>query len=861
MENHNQPIELNPDGNHRSLEEILKDIVQEGFFAFCGAGISIPPPSCAPSWWSFTEELLLSFFGQVPNDWGIPEDFKLKASSRQPEEVFENFSSILESKFFSVFEALNVASPNNIHLILAKLAKAKILKGCITTNFDIYIEQALRQEGVEYELLVENYEFEEYINNNIKNGVIDQNKFILCKIHGTTERPNTIVAVASAYKMSKGFSEPKAKLFRTLLSKYPCLYLGYSGWDYNHINYQRFWENAGSLIKKIIWNRRPNEKGGPDFNLIFKKCRDRFEFCEGELPDALVTFLENTNIENIRMEGLNPIFTDIQENVEMAKKERIEFLDKWISTLPDSHKLGLVITESSQFSERFQDFMKVTKEITSNTEGVTYDFAKVMQDLGAKFSNKEITMEEYTQKIFEIQLKTLMQSIKKDYHEDIFKAIRENKYPGITDNSMSTSQFLTYVTQFSKWYNIDEAMDIAADYHMKIMYLSSQTDPDSNAERDIQSRIVALQRPDEKMWKPALEEMKAIKELLLKGEIDQNKFSEEIGEIQNQWLNKQMGRDVDVDILLDKQIDITAKSTDKEAFEEQCEALSLTTMIMTGSIFTDVPNSNEYHELMKMLSIEEQQKDKKLALIKDVFAYFFDRFQPIIDKAEQFRGNTIYLINIAILSAMVGKFQYSGTDEQNLEYRNKWDNGEYPGYTCEVDIYNYIRDWTNSWIKAALNSLPPRFIQKLCGYLIMLASMGKDFELCKQATEISLNISEGKITELTPQGIPSALAAFYEERNDLQQAMKYYNLNLDAIKLITAPLWGDTIVYRAALLHFKLGYKAKALEIIGKYHPDFYGNQGVIAMPARKLAKQLAEGIANELGYSSAKEAIDTILQ
>ncbi len=49
MDNFNQIKELNPNGTHKPLGEALKEVIQGGLFAFCGAGISIPPPSCAPS--------------------------------------------------------------------------------------------------------------------------------------------------------------------------------------------------------------------------------------------------------------------------------------------------------------------------------------------------------------------------------------------------------------------------------------------------------------------------------------------------------------------------------------------------------------------------------------------------------------------------------------------------------------------------------------------------------------------------------------------------------------------------------------------------------------------------------------------
>nr|MDO8086571.1 hypothetical protein [Candidatus Sigynarchaeum springense] len=34
----------------RVLEEILPGLAEAGFILYTGAGISIPPPTCAPSW-------------------------------------------------------------------------------------------------------------------------------------------------------------------------------------------------------------------------------------------------------------------------------------------------------------------------------------------------------------------------------------------------------------------------------------------------------------------------------------------------------------------------------------------------------------------------------------------------------------------------------------------------------------------------------------------------------------------------------------------------------------------------------------------------------------------------------------------
>ena len=126
------------------LAQTLAPLLRKGFIAFCGAGILISPPSCTPSWWTLTEEILQAFFERVPDDFNLPKDMILKDPDLQPEVVLEAFANILDERLFKAFEALDVAEPNAIHYSLARLAKAGILKACVTTNFDIYLEKALK---------------------------------------------------------------------------------------------------------------------------------------------------------------------------------------------------------------------------------------------------------------------------------------------------------------------------------------------------------------------------------------------------------------------------------------------------------------------------------------------------------------------------------------------------------------------------------------------------------------------------------------------------------------------------------------------------------------------------------------------
>src|SRR5271157_3042757 len=123
------------------LTNVLGELLPEGFIIYAGAGISMSPPSCAPSWWQLTEEILQSFFDRVPSDWGMPSDLIIKSEIFQPEVIFENFANIFDAHLYKVFDALDVSQPNGTHRIIARLAKAGYLKACITTNFDIYLER------------------------------------------------------------------------------------------------------------------------------------------------------------------------------------------------------------------------------------------------------------------------------------------------------------------------------------------------------------------------------------------------------------------------------------------------------------------------------------------------------------------------------------------------------------------------------------------------------------------------------------------------------------------------------------------------------------------------------------------------
>lgn len=848
------------------LEEELSTIIKEGFIAFCGAGISIPPPSCSPSWWTLTEEILEAFFDRVPDSYNLPKDMIIKDPERQPEELFESFANILDDKFFKVFEALDVAKPNNTHYALARLAKAGILKACFTTNFDIYLEHTLREEGVEFELLIDNIEYQNYYETYMKNGMLD-NKFILCKVHGTIERPDTIVSVASAYKTAKGFSPPKAAVFESLLKKYPCLFLGYSGWDFNHLNYRRFWERIGPHVKKILWNCRPEEEVGPDFKDIFSSCWQSFEFTEAELPNGLINAIEKIPKIRIYTADLTmQVYENVAAHFARAEVDRIRFFKEWVDQFPKSHMIGLVITESQNFSTTFREFMKKTKEISQDTEAASYSVGNEMQELGKKYAAGEISVEEYSQKIFELSLENALRLIRNEYKPKVRELISQNKFPGITDHSTNVLMFLNALIGTTRNFDLDEATTIASDYCYKMIDLMKDYSEQSRADQAILGFELQLKRPNTDQWKSFIEKMYNEKEKYLAGEIDYNKFNENCIEINQKGIYELMGMTVDIFDLLDKQVEATVKSTTKEDFEDQTGALVITLVHMAGYLSAKYNKSQVYLDIIDAISQatrpETQRDPTKIVtkeMLDEVDGLIRESFIPVLQKAENLSNLVKLLMEIAILTIWIQGVQY--LDPVGMtKYQEMWQNGEYPKRFTPKQIYEYLKNKSSLWIDDALYNLPARFAQKLCGNLAIMGEMGDDFELCKKATLRSLEFNEGVITEATPENIPGNLAAFYERLGDKENALKYYQICLDSIKLRFPPVWADAIIYRTALILSDKGDNKGALEIIGKYHPSFRGNASSVVLPARKLAENFAEEIAVKLGYPDAHTAIEEIL-
>eukprot|EP00808_Paulinella_micropora_P013491 g57566.t1 len=264
-------------------QELMKSLETAKGLIYAGAGVSMSAPSCSPSWWRLMSELVEATFNAAPEK---HKNKKVGSSdaSRQPEEVMESFYYIIQQKLLTVFQLLEEGRPNANHVAMAKMVKTGKIKAIFTTNFDVFIERALREEGVEFKVVVTAEEFKEYLDGGMKDFAI----------HGTVERPDTIVAVANHYKMGKGFSGAKADVLGKLLQDCPTVFLGYSGWDFLHKNYQSFLADVGAAGgANVYWLTLRGFGGGPDLGkVVGTHIGRRLRIGEGMLPDFAAHVVE-----------------------------------------------------------------------------------------------------------------------------------------------------------------------------------------------------------------------------------------------------------------------------------------------------------------------------------------------------------------------------------------------------------------------------------------------------------------------------------------------------------------------------------------------------------------------------------------
>jgi tetratricopeptide (TPR) repeat protein len=199
------------------------DILGLGEFTiFCGAGIS--KNSGLPLAGELTKCILDKLLIDKEDIEEIIKDSNLSLPFEAFMETLSENSDI--SRMLDIFEK---GVPNTNHILMARLAKNDNLKTIFTTNFDLLIEDALKDEGLE-----KGKDFEVYCNEEQFSGIdfenIEDGKVRIFKIHGSVDNRDSIRTTMKAVA-SKSLSDKRMNLIRYLFSTgnhKKVLVLGYS---------------------------------------------------------------------------------------------------------------------------------------------------------------------------------------------------------------------------------------------------------------------------------------------------------------------------------------------------------------------------------------------------------------------------------------------------------------------------------------------------------------------------------------------------------------------------------------------------------------------------------------------------------
>jgi tetratricopeptide (TPR) repeat protein len=195
-----------------AIDRAIDELRGRQLGVFCGAGISLH--SGIPLANNIVETVL-DHLRIVKNDRQAFLDAKLPF-----ELVMEVLLEVANSE--TLFVLFGAGRPNLNHVLLAKLAGAGWLQMLITTNFDTFLEDSLRNEQVHFSVV--------YKDDQLQNSLWDTTKPVVIKLHGTIgDSKSLALTIRGVATQSRAASRKEA--IATILTRTPpdvIVVMGYS---------------------------------------------------------------------------------------------------------------------------------------------------------------------------------------------------------------------------------------------------------------------------------------------------------------------------------------------------------------------------------------------------------------------------------------------------------------------------------------------------------------------------------------------------------------------------------------------------------------------------------------------------------
>lgn len=362
-----------------SLDSILNSIQERKATFLLGAGISKSSPSNLPLGRELTSHILKclcrgTLLKKFYKDILMKENLLSTRLFAYPFEGFIEFFqrnySILES-LATIFKS-EKSRPNIFHILIAKLANEGYVQDVMTTNFDLLLEKAFKQENMK-----ENVNFRVYFNETrFRDYSLHKAKMpTLIKIHGSAHRVSSMRAtldVISGQRLIRKRTQAIRSFFevpgRTIIV------LGYSAKDEFDINPAI---RSVVPVSRIFYvNHRPAEKKVENLSYPFESFAGQMISCDA-----------NEVVESIwhRIIG-NAKLPQQREQVSDLWKEQVEGWSKGLTQGLRYYFLGRLLVNVGELKTSVSFLKKATRyfEKEANkqrTASALYELASINERL------------------------------------------------------------------------------------------------------------------------------------------------------------------------------------------------------------------------------------------------------------------------------------------------------------------------------------------------------------------------------------------------------------------------------------------------------------------------------------------------
>ena len=556
------------------------------------------------------------------------------------------------------------------------------------------------------------------------------------------------------------------------------------------------------------------------------------------------------------------------------KRRQHAFVVKWVKNIPKISVLAILWNESSYLndeSKRRQEKSNDTKgELSVSVMDSTKAMAYIMQ-LATEFGQGLITEKEYykRQRRASMEMSFYYIAIPSDQKEELINIILDQA----ESNPLLSGVFGESILQMMPSYLMMAAdaspsggtsrniFDTTIEYVSDILYPLYRKGTKNRLSEVMynlqysQSVFLRLQSPEDKVEATDLISRYAAKAVAEQwtDEMVTDCSAKEITPI----LNRLAYQLIDSKAIVITMVEHLSANSNVSVDETLEGAFIIAISLLRQAAYraTELYTFGIMTQIVQLISVDDSKHIPEDLFLK-LEMKMNEEIQPVLDTVSDLHKKGItgsslspreVLATFDLVNAEAIKYclKHIGDGAQNQRVRENC--GYYPLDPLPVSAATYLSkkmQEANEYIE------DDRAEQHSLAMLVALAEASCNVQQAQTAVDTSLAITEGKVTELTPVGIPEALAAMYQEKGDFEKALHYYKLSLDGIRTFISRQKTDAIVLNAVLVQAQFDKKA-AMKIAFEYSPFFSDTQPSAMIGAgRSLLVQQCVEYAKEFSLS-----------